>query len=254
MLDLLQLRSGLRVADLGCGRGDLSRQLAVAVAPGGRVVGFDLDEEQLEAARGAGGAGLRFEVGDALDLHDVPDRSFDRAVCRRLLIHQSRPADVVREMCRIVRPGGLVAAIEPDELYARAAAWDPAGAFDPALLRLRAEIQRLVLAGVSAAGAGDRRLGPRLPGLMTAAGLADVASTVALAGDPDDALRWIEQGPKTPTERDLFLAAGGAEPLWRRWVQREETIAPERRRRLQDGRWSLPPPEELHVCAGRVQL
>lgn len=246
------LRPGLLVADLGCGRGALSLELAEGVAPGGRVVGFDLDPEQVAAARAVRRAGLRFEVGDACDLLDVSDDSFDLAVCRRLLIHLSRPVEALREMARIVRPGGRVVAIEPDELVARGAAWDPAESLDPGLAALRADVQGRVLEGVRQAGAGDRRLGLRLAELMGEVGLVGAGVTRHATGDAEDALRWIEQSVDAPTERDLFLMAGGDEVRWQAWVERERAVAAERRRRVRAGVWSLPAPEVLYVCAAVV--
>jgi SAM-dependent methyltransferase len=109
---LLALRPGLRVADLGCGAGQLGRLLWPALAPHGRVHGFDADPAQLSLARTLGLPGGQFEEADA---RDVPrrDGSYDRVVCQALLVHQSRPREFIREMVRLTRAGGLVAAIEP---------------------------------------------------------------------------------------------------------------------------------------------
>ncbi len=258
MFDLLQLRPGLRVADVGCGRGELAAELAAAVAPGGLVVGFDLDEEQLAAGRARAGRSLRFEVGDACDLADVRDDSFDRAVCRRLLIHLSRPIEALREMARIVRPGGLVAAIEPDELAARVAAWDSASALDSELPALRAVVHQAIIRGAFEAGAGDRRLGPRLPGLMAEAGFGEPALRLEAAalvhppGPLEPLLRRLDEAFDAPIERDLFLAAGGDPATWAEWQRREQAASAERRRQLAAGTFRASVPEQLWVCAWRA--
>ncbi|MCO4770044.1 MAG: class I SAM-dependent methyltransferase [Deltaproteobacteria bacterium] len=111
------------IADLGCGRGELGRLLlgVGSDAPGhvaSRVDGFDADPDQIEAARGRARAEgltgkLRFEEAD---VRSIPrsDATYDAVVCQALLTHVSRPEEVVSEMVRLVRPGGLVAVIEPD--------------------------------------------------------------------------------------------------------------------------------------------
>jgi ubiquinone/menaquinone biosynthesis C-methylase UbiE len=113
---LLQVRDGLDILDVGSGTGEDARELAAAVAPGGRVVGVDHSPEMVaEARRRADGSGLpiQFVPGDARAL-DFPDRSFDRTRAERVLIHLSDPAAAVREMVRVTRPGGLVVVSDLD--------------------------------------------------------------------------------------------------------------------------------------------
>ena len=201
---------------------------------------------------------LRFEVGDACDLADVPDASFDRAACRRLLIHLSRPVEALREMGRIVRPGGLVVAAEPDELAARLVAWDSASAQDPELPSLRAQVHGRIVEGARQVGGGDRRLGPRLPALMVQAGLPepllalDPAVVWHPSGDLERILRRLDEAFDSPTERDLFLAAGGEPGLWARWQEREAAARAERRRQAAAGTLQASAPDLLYVCAARV--
>jgi SAM-dependent methyltransferase len=57
--------------------------------------------------------GARFQQGDATGLA-FPDASFDVVFCRYLLIHMADPLCVVREMMRVVRPGGFAIAFEGD--------------------------------------------------------------------------------------------------------------------------------------------
>ncbi|HEY6423090.1 MAG TPA: methyltransferase domain-containing protein [Pseudonocardiaceae bacterium] len=113
---LLEPRAGLTVLDVGTGTGDDALQLAGLVAPGGKVVGLDHSTEMIgEARRRASGSGLPIEFvqGDAHAL-DFADESFDRCRCDRVLIHVTDPVTAVREMARVVRPGGLVVASDID--------------------------------------------------------------------------------------------------------------------------------------------
>ncbi len=119
---LPHLSPGLDVLDVGCGPGTITADLARRVAPG-LVVGVDRSDEVLDAARTrVGGAeSPRFEVGDVYAL-DHPDDSFDVVHAHQVLQHLSDPVAGLREMRRVCRPGGVVAARDAD--YA-AFAWAP---------------------------------------------------------------------------------------------------------------------------------
>jgi len=107
-------RSGQRVLDCATGTGDLALAFKRAVGPGGEVVGTDFCAEMLEAApRKARRAGLevRFEVADVLAL-PYPDASFDVASIAFGIRNVDDPVRCLREMARVVRPGGRVVVLE----------------------------------------------------------------------------------------------------------------------------------------------
>jgi SAM-dependent methyltransferase len=112
--DLLEPSPGQVLLDVGCGSGEDVRALAKRVAPTGRAVGVDLSEA-LIARAGAGGPepGVEFRVADAHRL-PFPDASFDAARVERTLQHVEDAARVLAEMARVVRPGGILVASEPD--------------------------------------------------------------------------------------------------------------------------------------------
>jgi len=105
---LPELRQGMRVLDVGCGPGSITRGLAERVAPGD-VVGVDLSTDTLEAARrdaGARGlANLHYQEGSVYAL-PFPDASFDVAYAHQVLQHLREREAALSEMLRVLRPGG----------------------------------------------------------------------------------------------------------------------------------------------------
>ncbi len=121
-VDLARVGPGSRVLDVATGTGDLALELARRVTPGGEVVGSDFSEEMLarartkwERARYATGetidAAVRFEWGDALAL-PYADASFDAATVGFGARNFADLGGGLRELARVVRPGGRVVVLE----------------------------------------------------------------------------------------------------------------------------------------------
>ncbi|WP_405426676.1 class I SAM-dependent methyltransferase [Streptomyces erythrochromogenes] len=107
------LRPGNRVLDAGCGTGRALGALRAAVGPGGTVLGVDLTPQMLAAARRAGRA-----AEGALLLADVArlplrDEALDAVFAAGLVAHLPDPAANLRELSRVVRPGGRMALFHP---------------------------------------------------------------------------------------------------------------------------------------------
>jgi SAM-dependent methyltransferase len=113
---LPHLRPGLTVLDCGCGPGSITLGLAERVAPG-RVVGIDVADQQVTAARALATEreirNVRFERASIYDL-PFPDGAFDLAFAHTVLEHLGDPLRALREMRRVLRPGGLVALRDSD--------------------------------------------------------------------------------------------------------------------------------------------
>ncbi|MFF7560560.1 class I SAM-dependent methyltransferase [Streptomyces pseudovenezuelae] len=109
----LGLRAGDRVLDAGCGTGRALPPLRAAVGPSGVVLGADLTPAMLHAAVRAG----RDRQGRLLlaDVAALPlrSRSLDAVFGAGLISHLPRPAENLRELARVVRPGGVLALFHP---------------------------------------------------------------------------------------------------------------------------------------------
>ena len=107
-------RPGHRVLDCATGTGDLALEFKREVGQEGEVIGTDFCAEMLESAPGkARRAGLevRFAVADALAL-PYPDASFDVASIAFGIRNVDDPLRCLREMSRVVKPGGSVVVLE----------------------------------------------------------------------------------------------------------------------------------------------
>jgi ubiquinone/menaquinone biosynthesis C-methylase UbiE len=111
-LELVDARPGMRILDLACGPGSLSRPLAAMVSPGGEVVGVDLAPGMIALARSMKIPGARFELMDIEQLK-LGDGSFDAAVCGHGFQFAPDLPRALREARRVLRPEGRLAASVP---------------------------------------------------------------------------------------------------------------------------------------------
>ena len=112
VLDLLDAMPGMRVLDLACGPGTLSKPLAMSVGPEGEVVGVDLAPGMVDLARARRIPNARFEVMD-IERLSFPDASFDAAACGHGLQFVPDLARALREARRVLVPGSRFAASVP---------------------------------------------------------------------------------------------------------------------------------------------
>ena len=182
---LPELRSGMRLLDVGCGPGSITRGLAERLAPG-QVIGLDLSHETLAAARQDAAArdlaNLQYEQGSVYDL-PFPDASFDVVFAHQVLQHLREPGTALREMLRVVRPGGLVAVRDVD--WGTASYW-PA---DPWIDRfVEVHLKTWYRNG------GEPRIGRQLRALFNAADVTDLQITASLwcYATPAETVEWGE--------------------------------------------------------------
>ena len=105
----LGIKPGMKVLDLGCGDGTTALPAAKL---GADVLGVDIASNLVEAgsrrAREMGLTNCRFQEGDASNLHELRDRSFDLVVSIFGAMFAPKPHDVAKEMVRVTRPSGRI--------------------------------------------------------------------------------------------------------------------------------------------------
>jgi ubiquinone/menaquinone biosynthesis C-methylase UbiE len=105
----LNITKGLNVLDLGCGDGTTALPMARL---GANVLGVDIARNLVEAgnarAKKEGLTNCRFQEGDATNLHELKDKTFDLVVSIFGAMFAPRPMDVAKEMVRVTKPGGRI--------------------------------------------------------------------------------------------------------------------------------------------------
>jgi ubiquinone/menaquinone biosynthesis C-methylase UbiE len=103
------LERSARVLEVACGTGISTRHLANALAPGSELVATDLNTAMLDHAARVNGdlPGVTYSQADALDL-PFEDASFDAAVCPFGIMFFPDKAQGMREMNRVLKPGGVL--------------------------------------------------------------------------------------------------------------------------------------------------
>jgi ubiquinone/menaquinone biosynthesis C-methylase UbiE len=114
--ELMEIKPGQRILEVGCGTGDDARTMAGMVGPRGHIVGLDNSEAMIaEANRRAAGLGLslEFQVGDAMKM-SFADNYFDSSRADRSFMHIPDPVKALSEMKRVTKPGGHILLYEVD--------------------------------------------------------------------------------------------------------------------------------------------
>ncbi len=202
LYDILRLEPRHTVVDVGCGTGAFTRILAERLdkRKRGKIVGVDRDAKLLAAARELASeyglaSRIEFRQGDAKSL-PFPDGFADRVVCQAvlwLMTHGEREA-ALKEMIRICKKGGLVAAVEGS--IDTSVTWFPD---DPRLTDLYARQTKAMIEGYKRVYGYDRSIGYKLPSLFSTLGL----TGVRLDGVADARLRLDDRFPLSHT-RDVI--------------------------------------------------
>lgn len=105
----LGVTKGLNVLDLGCGDGTTALP---AAKRGAKVLGVDIARNLVEAgnlrAQKEGLTNCSFQEGDATDLHELKEETFDLVISIFGAMFAPKPLDAAKEMVRVTRPGGRI--------------------------------------------------------------------------------------------------------------------------------------------------
>jgi SAM-dependent methyltransferase len=223
---LPHLAKGASLLDVGCGPGTITADLAALVRPG-RVTAVEISAEALQLARAEATARGQDNIDFAVtDVHalDFAEDTFDVVHAHQVLQHVTDPVRALRELHRVCRPGGLVAARDSD--YA-AFTWFP---HVPALDEWLTLYQR-----AARANGGEPDAGRRLLSWAHAAGFDDITATASTwcFATPEDRQWWggmwadrilhstlarqlVTSG--MATEEDLHRVSRG----WREWAAADD--------------------------------
>jgi ubiquinone/menaquinone biosynthesis C-methylase UbiE len=185
-LDLMAARWRLNeassLADVGCGLGHWSRLLYPYLRPPARLTGVDREPRWVtEAPRefhrafpNVPAGHITFLQGDASRL-PLADESFEVVTCQTVLMHLAEPLAALREMIRILRPGGLLICVEPNNFW-NYLSYNSLSESEPLeVIVRRFEFWLRYHRGRIAAGRGNHSLGDLLPGIFAQLGLREIA-------------------------------------------------------------------------------
>ncbi len=253
--DFLGLMAGVlalgwvrQALDLGCGVGHWGQRWAPYLHESAELTGVDAEAAWLEkASQRAARRGIRarYQVADVMAL-PFDDATFDLVTCQTVLMHVADPGRAVAEALRVLRPGGLFLAAEPNNLADTAADLVRRPVAPWPVMRDLLELEYHCALGKRALGQGWPCVGEDLPELLRQAGFqgvqvrnnsqcAPITPPYDRAAQELDMRREALAGGGAPhgggtreNSLAMFLAGGGAaerfEALWQVARQRTQTV------------------------------
>lgn len=117
VINLLNVHEGMRIADIGCGPGVFSIEIAKKVGDSGLVYAIDSNSYMIAQVESLAKAmklnNIRIIKTDAADLSMIPSETVDASIFIHSLHHISKKIDAIREALRITRPNGKILILDP---------------------------------------------------------------------------------------------------------------------------------------------
>jgi len=173
------LRQGMTAIDVGCGLGYLGYTYWPYFGKRGRYIGVDKSKKLLKDAKNsakewARGGKAEFKIANAYTL-PFKDDFADWVMCQTLLMHLERPKEAIKEMIRILRPGGLFICKEPDNLSAALSRhFFSAFQFSDKEVILQSKVQLAINEGRKKLGRGDHSIGNKIPHMLNDLGMKEI--------------------------------------------------------------------------------
>ncbi len=225
----LELEKFNSMLDVGCGAGHWTRTLAPYLQNDAEITAVDSDprwykdKTTLEDFFKNRSQKFHLLEGDAQNL-PFPDKSFELVTCQTVLIHVPMPEKALKEMKRVLKPGGTLLCVEPNNIV-QSLIKTSLTKNDPIEETLDHIKYRLIIEkGKQKMGAGDNSLGDLLPGMFAREGLQEIEvrlSDKAIAMYPPydnkeqvaTLKQWLKGSSwKSKTQKDIdFFSAAGEE-------------------------------------------
>lgn len=225
----LQLDKHSSMLDVGCGQGHWTRTLSPYLDPQAEITAVDSDvrwySENSELQQYFAGTAQQFHLlqGNAQKL-DFPDESFDLVTCQTVLIHVPEPQRALQEMKRVLKPGGTLLCVEPNNIVQSLTRNSVNRNESVEEILDHVKYRLIIEKGKKNLGQGDNSLGDLLPGMFALEGLKNIEvrlSDKAIAMYPPydnkeqvaTLKQWLEGSSwKSATQKDIdFFSAAGEE-------------------------------------------
>jgi len=183
----LNIKSGQKIVDVGCGTGDFTRHLARISNKRATILGIDSNEKSIHAAitdtkKARLSQTVSYKLGDVYKI-PLEDGYADLTCCRTLLMHLTEPLKAIKEMARVTRTGGSVVALEGGKM---GAFYDPD---DEEYSMLAERAYEAWVNGIRKLEGKEFKIGEKLPGIFQKAGLSDIKAEV-------QADAWLYSDPR----------------------------------------------------------
>lgn len=216
-LDLMAKRWELEkvksVLDVGCGLGHWGRLVAKFLPKDAKLTGIDREEKWIQGAaeRVKDEPGMfTYQIGSAEEI-PFEDNSFDLVTCQTVLLHVKDANVAVKEMLRVLKPGGLIACVEPNNI-ANELLFDSCSVDDKVEEIARSvKFHLLCERGAEKQGLGFGSVGDRLPRIFNQFGLkeikvflSDKASAMQPPYECHEQMAYVQQ-MKEWYDQELFI-------------------------------------------------